>query len=212
MPSWLGHPRRCQCRRKIWKNRPHEEGGDRCKRWAVKGRKYCKFHGGSRPVGQELMILPRFYSRHLTKTLEAFVNECLDADPSEQINLFQELALLRQSASHAVLLYGAAVDGVNITAETKLATAALMRDVLREVADMCAKAAQVDAAMRDKVSVHNLRHLVNQIVRVAYDELTLDDAKRFEKAIRERVRVTDEAAGTTVTPDQDARDMDATVP
>jgi hypothetical protein len=128
------------------------------------------------------------------------------------LSLLEELSLMRVLAGDTVALYDAAVG----TEKTELVANAgmLLRDALRQVADMCEKAARVDALAKDKISIHHLSFVVNQIVRIAA-EVFGDDTTRaaqFEQLIRERVRLPSIQQGTLLTPDADVVDMDSTIP
>jgi len=199
------HPRRCKALR-------HDRS--QCERYALKDSNYCSFHGGRRADKHRVRIdhLPKFYSKRLGPTLTARLEELTGAAPSEQLSLLEELSLMRVLAGDTVALYDAAVG----TEKTELVANAgmLLRDALRQVADMCEKAARVDALAKDKISIHHLSFVVNQIVRIAA-EVFGDDTTRaaqFEQLIRERVRLPSIQQGTLLTPDADVVDMDSTIP
>lgn len=232
------HPRRCQ-----WIYGSGYKVGTRCQWWALKGVIYCRQHGGRKlqaaaglkvksadprhasQLGTSLHGVHVFYSKVLGKTLHDKLKEIVESPGHEQFNLREEIALTKISAGDTVQLY----DGVctllevegdekkrQALAEAKLITGAQMRGVLGEVIDMCDKAARVEAAGKDKVTVQNIVIIVNQIVRVAYETFginNLDLCYEFERRIKEQVRLPNEGPeGTTITPDQDVLDMDDTIP
>jgi len=193
-------PYRCQAKRRC---------GEQCKRWALKESSYCQFHGGRGNSRTRTDHLPAFYAKRLTKTLQAAIEEQLEQAPHEQLQLFEELALMRVYARDAVILYNAAVD--KGSEELRLSAGALMAQVLGDVAKMCQSASNVSLAGKDKVSIHNIEYVVGQIVRILYQTLDDEDAQRVEERIRSDLKVYDQT-GTTITPDQDVLAMDATVP
>jgi len=131
--------------------------------------------------------MPRFYSKYLNKTLQDYVEEQLAVSPREQLQLFEELAVARTMASKAARLYSASVG-----TDSEDTGIMVMRDALEFVVDVCTKAAAIEASSKDKLSVHNLVHAVNQITRIIYDVLggTNDGlAEEIERRIRKELRV-----------------------
>ena len=97
------HERRCIKIRRIT--------GKRCRKWALRGSKYCKSHGGAQRKRKDTVRtdhLPRFYSTVLKGSLNDFIQECIDKPPTEQYSLLEELALARHSALRAIQLYSIA--------------------------------------------------------------------------------------------------------
>lgn len=203
----LDHPRRCQAKRK--------KGP--CMRWALKGSSYCQFHGGRRQTeGVKLRTMPMFYSRQLGPTLQASLEAVLDCDPSEQLNLLQELALLRTRAAEAVGIYSALLEKEDASPDSVQLAANLMATCLKDVADMAKTAAAVRASMDDKIDATQLGNFVAQLVRVIHHHLSEQPevAKQIELDLRQKVRMPT-SRGTTITPDmadEEAESMDATIP
>lgn len=201
------HPRQCQAMLK-------RHGGRQCRRFALVGANYCQFHGGrNRKARGQVRInhLPFFYRKYLSPTLTAKVEELLNVAPDEQINLFEELALMRTMAGEAVQLYGLAEE--KGSPEQRTEAALLMRSALRDVVQTCEAASRVVASGKDKVSVHDIQFVVNQIIRVAHATLEEEDAMRFEESLRRDVRIPGRTEqGTHLTPDNDVSMMDATIP
>jgi len=199
----LNHPRRCQAKRRC---------GEQCKRWAIKTRRFCQFHGGRcAGKGRGIADLPSIYRKHLKGAIQKAVEAQLDSPPSEQLSLFEELALVRVTAAQVVALWGAAHETEN--AEAQIAASVLMRDALKDVISTCQAAAHIDAVAKDKFSLSAIHHIVNQIVRLAYEAFGDDPrAKDFEILINSKIKVPIEHTGTLLTPDQDVTDMDDTVP
>jgi len=201
------HPRRCQARLK-------RKGGKQCGQWALEGVNYCKFHGGrlsQKKLRGEVRIshLPKFYRNTLSKTLSQAVDEMLGVAPEDQLSLFEELAIMRTMAGDAIKLYTLAEQKGKKTIEA----AELMRSALKDVVSVCESAARVSAMGKDKISIHDIQHIVNQIVRVAYSTLAEKDARKFERAIKTQVKLpVKDNQGTELTPDKDVLEMDGTIP
>lgn len=200
-----GHPR--QCRVIVKKT------GKRCHRWALRGIDRCQWHGGRQAQrGVRIHHLPRFYSKILGPTLSTAVEELLGVSPAEQTAVFEELALMRVAASESIKLYAAACSSEK--SETRIAAAGLMQDALKEVVAIAESAARIEAAGKDKLSIHGLQHVVNQLIRLMYDACGDDHsdiAERFEESIRQSLRVPGEP-GTDLKPWEDVSEMDDTIP
>ena len=206
-----GHPRRCQARLK-------RRGGVQCGRWALKTSNHCQFHGGRTREARGVVRtdhLPSFYSKALGGALSDLVASCLGEAPHEQLQLFEELQLMRVLAADTVTLWTAAKGCTGENAPQMQANAsALMCDALNQVRGMGESAARVYATSKGVVNVHDLALVVKQVVRIAHEVLEDEPelAAAFEKQVREEVRVSDETRGTTCTPDADVKGMDGTVP
>jgi len=175
--------------------------------------------------------MPALYSKYYTKTLQAAIDEQLNRSPSEQLALFEELALVRESCGDAIKLWSALRDMTvppDITdsaerkkRETELQSSRqiagqLMVEALTQVTRIAQQAAIIEASGKDKYSIHTLKHFVQQIVGIAYETFEPDNrklAEQFEAALHAKLKLpVSDAQGTTLTPDQDAIDMDQTVP
>lgn len=194
----------------------------RCRKWKLVGSNYCQFHGGRRaanklknPHDLEVSHLPSFYRKQLTDTLADLVDSALEGDPREALNLYEELALMRVASSEAVRLYSLStkVEGSKGD-ELRTSASLIMAEALKNVSSMCESAARIESVGKDKYSVHSLKAIIHQIVRIAhgvlhqYPELAL----QFEQAVRNEIRLPTEISGTNITPDLDVKEMDTTVP
>lgn len=184
--------------------------------------------GRKKPIGS----LPVAYRRVLSQSLRSAIEAEMNESPAEQLSLLEELALVRHSTQRAVLLYDAAYglpDNNDERSQLLDTAGTLMRSALSEVAAMCRQAAQVDSLAKDKLSLAQVGVIIDQIVRCAYEVFGAPpvDAngtvyepvpneliEQFALAVRERVRLptVNAAHGTSITPDQDVTDMDATIP
>jgi len=194
------HPRRCQATRRC---------GLRCERWALQGSSYCQFHGGRRKGAGKYWVqkVARFYKRQLSDTLKAVLEEQLEAKPDDQLSLFEELALVRETAGNHVKVYSAAVDTGDQA--TIMAAGELMCISMQRVAEMCRIAAQVHNEQKSKFSIHDLNYIIEQIIRISYDCFEGDErVNQFALDIREKLQLrTDQ--GTTLTPDKTVIEMDS---
>lgn len=199
-----------------------------CGAFAVTGSKYCKHHGGVRhnrlTTRRNFGVarLPYVYKKYLTKTLQAAVLDATGQNPAEQLQLFDELALVRESIGPIIETYGKLLEARELVQDPEkrekinvaLQSAGIvMRDALKEVATMCEMAARVNAAASDKVSVLALHHFVNDIILAAHDMFgnNVEMVYQFEALIKQRVKLPSNE-GTVLTPDQDVIDMDSTIP
>lgn len=169
--------------------------------------------------------MPRFYKKVLHKRLEQTLEDLLnDTSPSEQLQLYEELALMRTVADEAVGQYSAAVqardenlDPTKAAAlqELVMTTGMIMRDHLNEVVRICEAAARIEQNAKDKISIHQLHFFVQQVVKCAYDafdgQVTL--AQLFDEKLRTNVRLPAPGQdGTDLLPSMDVQAMDLTIP
>jgi len=198
-PPPEGHDRQCQARSRVTRQR--------CRRWALKGRKYCQFHGGRRqPVRTD--NLPR-YSKHLGKVLQDKLNEYLSEPHSEMLGLYEELAIARVTVEDSLKLFDAAMNKGDTAA--RMTASDLIRTALNHVRDMCLAAAKIEREAEDKVSLRVVQLFSNQIVRCIH-RVCPDRglAIRLEREIRENVRLPKEVdtTGVDFTVGDQLKDMD----
>jgi len=236
-----------------------KKDGERCKKWCPAGARTCVRHSGKQNsyVARALRAennkntpliargAPRdvmgFYKNNLSKTLQEKLAECLEQDESEQTELLEELALVKNTVLDVAKLYDVAqhaeaqaLQGC-LAAETQeartraeaarstaqeyvITTGQLLRDGIKDVADLCDKIEKHRALRREQtgISVHAVAYLAKEFTRQIYQVCgdNLEMARQFELATR-NIRLPDsraELVGTLITPDQDVLSMDATVP
>lgn len=204
-----GHERQCKGMRKC---------GLQCRRWALRGSKYCQFHGGKynerrnhsgRKRKEWTKHIMRFYSRNLSKSLAEALEASLAQKPDDQLALFEELALVREHANNSVKLYSMALD--KGSPDAVMAAGELMCIHMKQVADVCAVAAKVHNDQKDRFSIHDLNYIIEQITRISYDCFShLDEAAviNFAKTVREQLQIAQENKGTSSTPDSIVAQMD----
>lgn len=218
--------RRCQTIKKT---------GEQCRQWAngefiPLGYSYCNWHGKSLfarirkgQAGPKIWDVDRmkskFYSKRLGPKLAAFVEESLAAPHNQQLALNEELALMREVAGNAISLYSAALELPDNTKDKNqmlMNAALIMQESLKEVRATCKVAAEVDSMSRDKFSLVHLQDIVNQISKMVYlcfDDVAPERVKAFDNMLTEQLRLpTSGIQGTTLTPDQDATEMDCSIP
>lgn len=179
--------------------------------------------------------MPSFYGKHLSATIQEAVETQLNLAVEDQLNLFEELAIIRKFACDALDLYKQAAENPDSKPIDKLATSKYAVSALELVTSFCEKAAKVDSMQRDKYSIHTINSIVAQIVNIIYIVLEMDAgrpdlAKLVEKTIREQLKVPvqtvklidvkateseQERLGTNLTPnklDQLVTQMDSSIP
>lgn len=169
------------------------------------------------------------YKQKLGPKLKTMVEQATGIDPDEQIAVFEELALMRSHASNFVAVYSAAYEAAEAVAtnaaatpEQKAAASArltsagqLMTEALQIVTDTCAKATKIQTQLKDRFSIHDLKFVIERIMMihfsVAKDYPELVEA--FAKAIDEELKLPQSGStGTSLHPDDTAREFDASVP
>jgi hypothetical protein len=158
-----------------------------------------------------------WYRKVLNVNLAQFVQEQTERARAVQVEVFDELALFRAEAVRSVALYSAAdsLDNDNPKKGVLVdAAGQLMRERLEQVVKVAETAARIYNAGKDKLSAGNLQGVVDQITLIAYEVLQdqPEKAAEFANLIRTKLTVQDAVEGTSLTPDQDALDMDGTVP
>lgn len=177
-----------------------------------------------------LSTMPSFYGKYLNETLQEAVESQLNLPVEDQLNLFEELALIRRFACDALKVYSKELNKpdakqIDIVVASKLATAAL-----EQVSNFCEKAAKVDSMQRDKYSIHTINSIVAQIVNIIHIVLDIHDQHELAVEIAREIRLqlkipvqtvklieanANNSLGTNLTPeavDETVIDMDNTIP
>lgn len=209
------HPRLCQANLKSKKD-------GYCWKWAVKGSKYCKFHGGHARIKgaskSRISRLPPTYGKYLNSTLHKALEQQLGVKPSEQLQLLEELALMRDFAGQSVALYGAARESTEQN-ETKrmnniMATGGFMAEILKQVSTMAESAARVNKS-GEQYSIHDLQYVVYQLIHIMYrvcgnanEHLAIE----FEKRVKDELVMPRQPEAVAHEPHHDVIEMDNTIP
>ena len=224
-----GHPRQCQ--------RTISRTGVRCGKWAMKGSRFCRTHGGLRRgkhKGVGVEHLPRFYGNQLTTTLQAAIDQQTGLASHEVVSLHEELALVRHTAGEAVRLYAVAVDARDRAAaempaygtaeysqwydrQTSLndsvgSAGSLMVRALKDVEHFASSLAKLEAGAKDQVNIHTLHGCMRQVVRLMFEVCGVENqhlAEELERRVREEVVLPNagSADGTHLTPDMVTADV-----
>lgn len=208
-----------------------KKDGTRCRKWRIKGTDRCNTKRHQRR-GYEYNVgvkhLPRLYARAMTKTLRERVDDQLAATHDQQIELYEELALMRESATESVRMYALVAERIDEIRErgeevpAKLAqardhSAALMAEHLEKVKEYALGIARVRSLTKEKLTSHALYGVVHQVARMMYEvcgEEHEDIARRLESRMRQEITLPGDAEseGTNITPDVDVLEMDELVP
>ncbi len=207
-----GHERQCHARSRVTR--------ERCRKWALTGREYCQFHGGRRSLAQS-KGLPKHYTKHLGKTLKQKIEDLTEQSHHEQVQLYEELALMRIVAEQAVRLAEPVLMGdTKVDARTTMLAMSALGEALTGVKELVLAAAKIEKDAEDKVSVRVLDLFVLQILRAIYR--ACDDkevAARIEQELQDTVALPahnqnaaiPETDGTTLTPSDIVKEMDDTI-
>lgn len=167
--------------------------------------------------------LPVFYKTRLGPTVREAVLSALEQDPDDQLNILEEVALLRSYASQFVGVYSAAVeqhlaDSTDKNWRVMIEAGQLMTVALETVSKACEKAAKIASIQKDRFSIHDLRHAVDKILIMHHDVVGKHHpelARQFEQHLSEHLQITSlsqHEVGSTLTADQTIREFDASVP
>ncbi len=168
--------------------------------------------------------MPSIYARELTKTLAESIAALQAEPPAKQLQIFDELALMRDVAAQAIMQYGVAREAAASQPENMklqgmvLETGAVMRDHLNDVVKLAETAGRIEQQAKDKISIPQLHYFVDQLIGAIYTALDGDvyTAKQIEKAIKNQVLLpsigSSSEKGTLLTPDMDVTAMDEMVP
>ena len=169
-------------------------------------------HGGHGTIHNVEKNLPKFYGRHLSGALKEAVQNQLAAPHSEQIELYEELALVREFAGECVALFNKSIEAGKDAGPA----GSLMTEALKEVAAVADKIASIEAKSTDVLTVHTLNGAVSQITRIFY-EVCGDDYRELAEVLEQRIRAEvqlplAETKGTDIRPGDDVGAMNSTIP
>lgn len=188
-PDRLNHEHRCQAL--------HKTTRERCKKYAVRGSKFCVQHGGrlkGRIKPQNKVMSREFmsagYLQHVGPTLKKQLEHFLSKPHDEQVSLYEELAVARATATQALKLASPLFeDQTNATPEMKkllndpafkaLALSTL-NDAMGRVKDLVVAASKIEKDAEDKVSVKVINLFILQILR-AIESVVGDDRELLMK-------------------------------
>lgn len=235
------HPRRCTGR--------STQTGKQCQRFGLIGTNppRCKYHGATVQLRRTGGIvartrgrvrgMPNIYRRFLRPAMSAFVSEALNISPDEQLNLLEELAIMRHAAGTTVEKYGMACEAVDDikqklveapeTERTRIQNVvdkleqvkqlhqAEMTGMLIKVGELAEKAAKVAERSKGNYTIAHLQFAVDQMLLIHREVCgdNLDLADRFAQAIKDSLLLpTKDNEATKLHPDETARLFDESVP
>jgi len=178
----------------------------------------CNEWGFCFSAGAKLSKAPYVYSKYLSDRLLDRIADA--AGVNDRLALDAELDLFRATVLDAAKLYDTALslpegekgDQVRLTAGQ------ILRDVLTQLGAMVERVLTCEQRRKDTLSVQSLHVVVAQIVDMAHEAFGEEpDAILKVRAFADRVkelRLPSDGLnkGTTITPDQQVIEMDATVP
>ena len=150
-----------------------------------------------------------FYRKVLCTTLQEAVEANLAAPIANQLNLLEELAIMRELSCTPLQLYSKTTEAIEqkirqieeggdkekleqdieTLRKLKLVASDSSVSALRVVAEFCEKAAKIDSLQRDKFSIHALNSIVIQISKIAqdvfHDHGLQELAEEFDRKIQE---------------------------
>ena len=209
------HERRCQGKSNVRKAR--------CLKWALKGSKYCKFHGGRQKLAR-IGNMKRVYSQYLGPTLKSRLEEMLDASHDDQVQLYEELAMSRVMAQEAIKLADIALSQAddknkNGNGINKGLAIDIVQKSLSVVKDFALAAQKLETDAKNTVSLRVVDLFIAQIMKSIQSVLG-DDTRTvelIESHIAENVRIPSSRdpnvsiEGTILTPDKIVEAMDDTI-
>lgn len=161
------HKNRCQ-----GKNRNKEQ----CGQWALRGKDYCKWHGGRAQLVKRRRPMS-IYSRRATGKLKDVLEE-LAANPDERMSLSGEIDVARSMALKAFDLLNAATNGKSkkkkeegaegngVTEKSKTAAMRLMQQSLKDLSSLIDKQAKVTALLDRTLDVEQIGFIREQIIQI----------------------------------------------
>lgn len=217
----------------------------RCSKWAVRPETvrfgepqgFCAYHleawrKRSRRRGiargadnvKRMGTMPVAYSKHLSQTLAARLEELADRSPVELLDMTEELRLAKSTIADVTTLYDLSHLALETaeTAEKKqvalnacIGAGSILRDTILSLGEVTAKAAGALAAQKAFVGVQDIPAIAGQMVNAVREELG-DDDPALVMRIAERLRTirlpSSGPQGTEITPDMEAEQMDQSVP
>lgn len=178
------------------------------------------FHHGARNQNLARRItngnsrMPRWYKKHVGPKLADVIDEHLQATVDEQTAVFEEIALMRESAGQFVAIFSKLVE-VDAPAEAKATAALAMNEALKDVVDVCTKATKAHEKIKS-FSTLDIQNICAQLTSILWETCGtehMDIAKRFVALMEERlVLPTNNVQATDLKIEDTAREMDSTIP
>lgn len=161
-----GHYARCQGTKR------HSDPPRQCSNWRETGTDFCKYHAAN---GRKSLHRKKHtahdmkrYSKGLSQTLGARLQELADEKPQARHSLEDEIDVARVLAERALKTFDqVCVEQADSTSPTAKGLATqLARDSMTHVADVVLKAAKVRAVSREVVDLEMLDYLTKEVEKV----------------------------------------------
>lgn len=157
-----GHVRRCQSKR----HGHHAQ----CLKWALKGRDYCRTHGGRRLLymanaGKMVGGNHNYIARNAGPRMQAKIEE-LAALPEKDFDLGDTSQVTAAMLSDCFTAYVAATESELTTPAVKAQAFELFTIMLKEHSDVCAKGAKIRSTLPHLVDLNTVRYVVAQVCKI----------------------------------------------
>jgi hypothetical protein len=157
--------------------------------------------------------MPAFYTKRLRTDLKEVIEEQLKQPAEDQVSFMEEIALMMTVAEQTVVMYELTTQGNDES--LKQEAGANMCNAFKPIIDAKTKMASVFAAMKDKLSAHDVMFLVDRMIEAIYLECEAAGHREIAEALVPRIRELSKIAGpegTALTPDSDMSAMIDSVP
>lgn len=201
MSHWVGgpppadSPRRCIARSR--------RTGEQCKRWALRERPYCQFHGGRRYRSGAYRVNGRMpgsvgwrrcmgmYGRYLAPKLSDALREMVARPHEELLSIYEEIGIARLGLAQVLVLAQPVLDGTVQDPKMKALALEMLREQTEHVCGLVKTAADIEKSADDKYSVKTLGLFVMQIMHACYEVLgdQPEKVKQLARVVDDYVRL-----------------------
>lgn len=176
-----GHARRCQA--------VNRQSGLQCKNWAIKGRRFCRFHGGKQPLIS--MGSKGRYASQVSTALGEKLAKMAEEPDDERLSLAEEVDVARVLTSRALKIYDLAIngrgaDGQEASEEIRQAAAQGLNQALEATSRLVERFAKVNTLTSGFITAKQIGFLVAQFNKIIADEIQDEEVRnRIAAKIRE---------------------------
>jgi len=153
--------------------------------YALKGRNYCKKHGGKRGLAQPATTMSH-YRKNAGPKLKKVLEELAEESSDDRIQLDDEIDLARAASTRAMRLWEmACIDKAADTSDkVKVMATASLRTAVGHVAALCSQQAKITAASQATMDVEGAGWLVVQVTKAINDELREDYPSLADRLVK----------------------------
>lgn len=194
--------------------------GLKCGLIAVKGSNPPRCFRHSRKLAFKNRIIDssstmaRWYKKKVGPKLESVINESLEASIDEQLAVFEEIALIRESAGTFVNIHSTLLEA-GAKPEALAASAMAMQQALAQVVEVCTKATKAHDKIRT-FSALDIQNIVAQITQFLWEVCGMENkhiVERFLQLMEERlVLPTNKVEATDLKVNDTVTAMDSSIP